>query len=124
MDPYNRDLNYYKSVDKVYWVPVSDISLSNGRVIKQNTPTPCVYVHDDNGVYRILQFDLLIEFDNWRYTAWRKVLGQTYNIRVDVLLIDGNELFTLEGKEVLFEDLQRSDIWIDKEYLAKCDIKS
>jgi hypothetical protein len=73
----------------------------------------------------IIHFDMTIEFDKWRYTGWRKVLGISHDIRVDVLgishdirvdvlLIYDNKLYTLDGAEIEFNSLGRSDIWIDK----------
>jgi len=53
----------------------------------------------------------------------RKVIGKVYNIRVEVLLIYDDTLYTLDGREILFDSLKRSKIWIDKQYLGKCDIK-
>jgi hypothetical protein len=119
----NKDLNYYKTCDKVVWVPVHDIKCSNGNIIKADTPTPCIYVEDKDNKYYILQLDLSIKDDQFRYTAWRKVIGITYNIRVEVLLINNNQLFKLDGSEVLFNDLGRSTVNVNKEYLGKCDVK-
>ena len=123
IDPYKRDLDYYETIDKVYWVPVSDILLNDGGIIRWNKPIPCLFVEvrDDN-LY-ILQFDISIEFDIWRYTAWRKVIGVSHEIRVDVLLIQDNKLYTLEGQNVDFNSLGRSTVLIDKEFLGKCGIK-
>ena len=70
INPYERDFEYYKNIDKVFWVPVKDILLPNGNIIKQNTPTPCIYVQDNHDHYSILQFDMSLENDKWRYTAW------------------------------------------------------
>jgi hypothetical protein len=128
-DPYSRDIEYYETIDKVFWVPVSDIQLESGEIIKGNTPTSCIFVErnedeeEENKGMSILQFDMSIEFDQWRYTAWRKVLGVMHGIRVDVLLISSHRLFTLDGVEVDFDSLGRSDIWIDKNLLGKIDIK-
>lgn len=123
MNSCERNLEYYKHIDKVFWVPVDDIKLSNGNIIKQNERIPCIFVEKKNDKYFILQFDLSIEFDEWRYTAWRKVIGQIYNIRVEVLLINGNGLFELNGSEIKFEELGHSNVLVDKKYLAKCDLK-
>ncbi len=123
VDPYKRDLNYYETIDKVFWVPVNDVILPDGEVIKADNPTPCIYAEEKDGKYNILQFDMSIEFDKWRYTAWRKVLGISYGIRVEVFLIYKNKLYTLEGKEIDFNSFGRSDIWIDKKFLGRCDVK-
>ncbi len=122
-DPYLRDLEYYKNIDKVFWVVINDISLSNGEVLKANIPIPCIYTEVSGGKLHILQFDSSIEFDGWRYTAWRKVLGTAYNIRVEVLLIHGDRLYKITGEEVFFDSLGRSDILVSKEYLGKYDLK-
>jgi hypothetical protein len=124
-DPFTRNLQYYEKIDKVFWVPYEDIILENKNVVKGNTSCPCIFVHVDEKTkqMKILQFDMSIEFDEYRYTAWRKVIGITYGIRVDVLLINDSKLFTLEGKEIDFGSLGRSDVWVDKKYLGKCDIK-
>jgi protein associated with RNAse G/E len=87
MNPYKRNLDYYENIDKVYWVPVKDICPPDGDIIKANTPTPFIYVESTPDQFKILQFDMDIEFDKWRYTAWSKVLGKSYDIRVEVLLI-------------------------------------
>lgn len=125
VDPYQRDLTYYETIDKVFWVPVADISLASGQTIQGNTPTPCIFVEKDPETKKmsILQFDMSIETDQWRYTAWRKVLGTMHGIRVDVLLIHSHRLFDLNGTEVEFDSLGRSNVWVDKNLLGKIDIK-
>ena len=116
----SRDLQYYKNIDKVYWVVAHDI----GNIFKRYEKIPCIFVqHTKDDKYLILKFDYNIEFDMFRYTAWRKVLGQTYGIRVDVLLIKDDKLYTLSGKEKKFSDLGRSEHLIDKQFLAVMDLK-
>lgn len=125
VNPYDRDLKYYNNIDKVYWVPYSDIILEIKDVIKGNTKVPCIFVEKKkDGNMDILQFDMSIELDEWRYTAWRKVLDVKNNIRVGVLLIWDDKLFTIEGKAIDFNSLGRSNIWIDKNLLGKIDIKN
>ena len=119
----NRDLKYYQNIDKVYWVVANDIK----NLFKQYQKIPCLFVelsdNDDNNV-KILDIDHAIEFDEYRYTAWRKVIGIKYGIRTDVYLIKDNQLYTLDGDTVDFDELSRSDIVIDKKYLGIMDIKN
>jgi hypothetical protein len=119
----SRDLYYYKNINKVYWVVNKDIYDCNNNIIfKNNDIVPCIYVENDNNILKILKFDYIIEHDKYKYTAWRKFIGTTYNIYVDVLLISNdNKLYNLKGDKVDFNDLKRSDILINKEYLAKFD---
>jgi hypothetical protein len=65
---------------------------------------------------KILQFDPSIKYDTYRYTTWIKLIGLTYNIRVNVLLIANDTLYTLDNKEVDFTTLLRSNIIIDKHF--------
>ena len=110
----NRDLQYYESVNKVHWFILNDTP-----PFKQNEKIPCIYVEKSNDKMKILDFDHDIEYDEFTYTAWRKFLGETYNIRVDVLLIKNNMLYTLTGETVDFNTLERSNIIVDKKYLAR-----
>lgn len=110
----NRDLQYYETINKVHWFILNDTP-----PFKQNEKIPCIYVEKSNDKMKILDFDHDIEYDEFTYTAWRKFLGETYNIRVDVLLIKNNILYTLNGETVDFNTLERSDIVVDKKYLAR-----
>jgi hypothetical protein len=121
-NPFERDLEYYATIDKVYWVPVDEIETNNGN-IPRDTPIPCIFVEEKDDKMYILQFDMSIENDMWIYTAWRKVIGTMHDVRVNVLLIHNMRLYMLDGTEIMFDDLGRSNVWIDKEYLGKCGFK-
>lgn len=54
---------------------------------KQNEKVPCIYVEKINTEYFIIDIDHDIENDEFEYTAWRKFIGETYNCRIEVLLI-------------------------------------
>jgi hypothetical protein len=118
-----KDLNYYHNQEKIFWVVNETINSS----IKANDIVPCIYVEKkDGGTLAILQLDLDIAKDDYKYTAWRKFIGKEYDIRVDVLLIAPDltdssklQLYTLEGDAIQFNTLSRSDKIIDKEFLAK-----
>jgi hypothetical protein len=114
-----RDLSYYRNIDKVFWVVASDIL----DLFKRYENVPCLFVEKNNNSLKILKFDYSIELDSFKYTAWRKVLGKVYNIRVDVLLIGSSGLYDLEGVPILFESLGRSEILVDKKYLGIMDLK-
>lgn len=120
----NRDLKYYATIDKVYWV----VNVNSGP-FKANDIVPCIFVEkDQNGKYLILKFDYKLEFDRFRYTAWRKFIGKTYNAYIDVLLIDvkddNYQLYNLKGNIIDFNSLGRSRILVDADLLAKFDYKS
>ena len=119
-----KNLQYYENSDKMFWVPTQDIKTTDKNFIKRNMPIPCIFVEEKCDKYYILQIDLSIKIDKYRYTAWRKVIGITYGIRVDVLLICNNNLYKLNGEKVCFEYLGRSDVNVDKQYLGKFDIKN
>lgn len=114
----DRDLSYYENVSKVFWVVASD-----NKNFKQYENVPCIFVEisttkNGNKDRKILQFDNEIEFDEYHYTAWRKVIGEKYDIYVDVLLIKDGKLYTLDCMEVDFDTLGRSDVIIDKKFLG------
>jgi hypothetical protein len=123
-----RDLKYYAECDKVFWV----VNETVNEFLPANAVVPCIYVEvwtghadddDEEEQMKILQFDVAIAMDSYRYTAWRKFLGEMYEIRVDVLLISDNKLFKLDGKEIDFATLSRSNIIVDKEHLARFALK-
>ena len=126
-----RDLNYYATCDKIYWVVAKDIYWGSDPIFKQYDKVPCIFVEERiGGEKAILQLDFEIKDDSYRYTAWRKLIGQAYGIRVGVYLInkdmngyDSYEMFDLDGESVHFEDFVRSDLHIDKTFLAKFDHK-
>lgn len=60
-----------------------------------------------------------MEFDK---IIWRKIIGSVYKIRVDKFIYD-DKLYTLNGKEIKFNTLSKSKIWVSEKYLGKCDIK-
>jgi hypothetical protein len=109
-----RTLDHYENINKVFWYILNDMP-----PFKQNEKIPCIYVENDNGKLKILDFDNTIENDGFTYTAWRRFLGETYKTRIDVLLIKNSTLYTLDGKIVDFNTLGRSDIWVDQKYLAR-----
>lgn len=114
-----KDLNYYINEQKIYWVVNEDVNEN----IKANSVIQCIFVEKFYNKLLMLQLDKDIKFDNFKYTAWRKFIGTIYNIRVDVLLIYNNELFTLDGELVDFNSLGKSSINIEQKFLAKFDIK-
>ncbi len=111
----NKTLDYYIESNKIFWVVNKDLN----PFIKSNDITPCIFVEKtiDNR-YLILQLSELIKFDTYKYTAWRKFIGETYNINVEVLLINNHKLYTLDNKEIEFSELGRSNITVDRKYLA------
>ena len=113
----DRDLSYYENINKVFWVVASD-----NDHFKQYEKVPCIFVETiiKNGKKdrKILQFDNEIEFDEYHYTAWRKVIGKKYGIYVDVLLIKDGKLYTLDCVEIDFDTLGRSDVMVDKKFLG------
>lgn len=114
-----RDITYYQNIDKVYWECGYDIK----DLFKHFERVPCLFVEKTEDGAKILDIDHDIEFDEYRYTAWRKVIGVTYGIRTGVYLIKDSKLYTLEGEEVDFNELGRSDVIVDKKYLGIMDIK-
>lgn len=111
-----RDLSYYENINKVFWVVASD-----NEHFKQYEKVPCIFVETSITKNRkmdrkILQFDNEIEFDEYHYTAWRKVIGKKYGIYVDVLLIKDEKLYTLDCIEVDFDTLGRSNVIVDKNF--------
>jgi hypothetical protein len=114
-----RDLNYYQNIDKVYWECGCNIK----DLFKHFERVPCLFVEKSKEGPKVLDIDHDIEFDEYRYTAWRKVIGISYGIRTGVYLIKDLKLYTLEGEEYDFDKLGRSDIMIDKKYLGIMDIK-
>ncbi len=113
-----RDFNYYKNQNKVFWVIADD--LPAGNFIRYDV-IPCLFVEQfkDNS-YGIIQLDPTIAEDRYQYTAWRKLIGQEHDFKAEVLLIDKthDKLYTLKGQEVPFHSLSRSPRLIDKSYLA------
>lgn len=114
-----RDLEYYRTQNKVFWVVNRDIN----DQIRANQIVPAIFVEISDSEINILQFDLRIKMDNYKYTAWRSLLGQMYGIRVDVLLIAGDYLYDLNGNQVAFSSLGRSDVQVDSRHLAKFGLK-
>lgn len=114
-----KDINYYIKEQKIYWVVNQDINEN----IKANNVIPCIFIEVQNDKKLMLQLDLDIKFDNHKYTAFRKVIGKIYNIKVDVLLIHDNKLYTLNNNVINFNDIGRSNIYVDKKYLSPIDIK-
>jgi adenylate cyclase class 2 len=110
----NKNLAYYALQNKVYWVVNEDLN----DKIKRNDKVPCIYVEKKDNKYKILQFDETIKLDSLKYTAFRKLLGITYNIYVDVLLICDDKLYTLQNEIIDFADLERSNVVVDKKYLS------
>lgn len=113
----NKTFDYYKNTNKVFWYVNKDID----KYFKANDIVPCIYVENKGDKKLILQFDESIKFDEYKYTVWRKFIGKQYNIHVDVLLICNDMLINLNGDEIKFQDLGRSDAVINKDYLAKFD---
>lgn len=115
----NRDLNYYKNTNKIFWTLNDTIN----EYLIDNQTIPCIFVEKKENIYYILQLDLNIKYDDYKYTGWRRLIGKIYNIYVDVLLIASNDkLYTLDGQIINFYDLKRSNVIVDKKYLGKFDI--
>lgn len=121
-----KNYEYYKNSKKVYWYVNNDIPNTN---FKQNQIVPAIFVEVVGDDYNILQFDLkdtdlTTEENKYKWTGWRRVIGEKYNIRVDVFLfsaddIDNCVVYKLDGTKVPFENLKYSTIHVDKSYLAK-----
>ena len=111
----NRDLLYYNNTNKVFWYVNDDII----PTFKKNDIVPCLFVERMDGENYILQLDQSIIFDNFKYTMWRKTVGEIYSTYVDVFLIKNNALYDLKGCEIDFNKLKRSTKVIDQKYLAK-----
>lgn len=115
----HRDLDYYASQDKIFWVVNKDIN----DEIRANDIVPCIFVERRNDkTMGILQLDWDIKLDDYKYTAWRRLIGDIYAIYVDVLLIKNKKLYRLSGEMVDFDQLDRSDVTVDKKYLAKFSV--
>ena len=113
----NKDLEYYLKEQKVYWVVNQNINEN----IKANDIVPCIFVETKNNKMYMLQLDLDIKLDDHKYTAWRKLIGTIYGIKVEVLLIYEDVLYTLNNRKISFNDIGRSNTYVDKQYLAKFD---
>lgn len=118
-----KDYKYYRNCKKVFWYINDDITNTN---FKRNQIIPSIFVEVIGDEYYILQLDLkdvdLSEEEHkYKWTGWRKIIGEKYKIRVDVLLIsdENNVLYDLNGKKINFENLKYSTKHIDKSYLAK-----
>lgn len=111
-----KNLEYYANTNKVYWYINEDITQIG---VKKNDIVPCIFVEVIDNKYYILQLDLSIQFDEYKYTGWRKLIGQEYGIRTDILLIKDMNLYNLQGKQINFNDLFCSSKYIDKSFLAK-----
>ena len=110
-----KTLDYYKNQNKIFWVLAETIN----EKLLQYQVQQCLFVEKKNDKYYVLQLDVNIKFDNYKYTAWRKLIGTVYNIIVDVLLIVDDQLCTLDGQMVEFDELDQSTVFVDKKYLAK-----
>ena len=110
-----RDLKYYANQNKVFWYVNGDINDD----LKNNDVIPCIFIEIINKEMYIIQLDESILDDDFKYTAWRKTIGMLYGTYIDVLLIKNNKLYTLNDKIVKFNNLKRSDLWVDKKFLAK-----
>lgn len=114
-------LEYYVKQNKIFWVVNKDI-INEKFNIKANDIVPCIFVEKRNNSYYKIQLDLNIKFDDYKYTAWRKFIGDNYNnVYIDVLLINNNRLVTLAGTEINYDDVGISDIYVDEKFLAKFD---
>ena len=116
-----KDLAYYVSENKVFWVVNKNIYCKTDQklIFKSNDVVPCIFVERNNDSHVMLQLDSSIKFDDFKYTAWRKFIGQLYSLYVDVLLIKDNTLYDLDGTNVDFENIEKSHITISKDHLAK-----
>jgi len=115
-----KTLEYYTNTKKMFWVLADDKKFGD-ILMPRYSSIPCIFIEvTKGGEQKILQLDTNLKYDRHSYTAWRKVIGTIYNIRVDVLLIVENKLYALEGDEIDFKTLARSSFIIDKKYLAIC----
>lgn len=75
--------------NKLFWVPAFDLKCTetNETLFTQYTNTPCIFCVRENNKYSMFIFDEEIDNDHYKYTAWRKVIGQhCENKHVEVLL--------------------------------------
>ncbi len=115
-----RTLEHFETQDKVFWVVNRDVN----EHIKKNDIVPCIYVEKKEGSYYVLPLDAKIAGDPYRYTAWRKLIGELYGIRVDILLAKGGKLYTLDNDQVDFSKLKKSQCEeIKLEHLARFSLK-
>jgi len=115
-NPENKNLNYYATQNKVFWVIGDDINDN----LKAKQVVPCIFAEKtkEDG-YAILQFDESIKFDDYKYTGWRKLIGQEYNVWIEVFLIVNDMLYNLKGDLIDFNIFGRSNVIVGKEFLAK-----
>lgn len=109
-----KTLSYFTKEPKMFWVVNKDIP--GVPEIRANNILPCLFTEKRNGNHYVLQLDLSIKDNGKRYTMWRKLVGQTYNIQCDVLLIVDNKLYDLQGNVIT--SVGRSDIYVHRSFLA------
>jgi hypothetical protein len=110
-----KELSYYMNENKIFWVVNKNVN----EHIKANDIIPCLFVEKRNDKYYKIQIDKNIKFDNYKYTAWRKFIGDQYNIYVDVLLLHNDILYTLDNKIIDYNNIELSNIYVDQKYLAR-----
>ncbi len=108
---------YYFKNPKCFWVVNKNIK----NEFKANEIVPCLFTELKDGKHNILQLDMSLENDHNKYTMWRKMIGQHYNIYCSVLLIKDDKLFDLDGIMINTDSLGWSDVYVHKSYLAKFD---
>lgn len=120
-----KDVEYYTENPQLFWVVnknIPDRMWGNGRVLfKANEIVPAIFTEYRDGKHFVLQLDLSIKTNNpeRKYTMWRRLVGHHYGIHVSVLLIDDyGFLNDLEGNQVSEIDIGKSDIYVNRKFLA------
>lgn len=111
-----KNVAYFLKDPKMFWVVNKDIP----PYVKANDIVPALFVEEKDGQYKVLQLDLSIKDDGFRYTMWRKMVGQELGFNCQVLLmLDNQTLIDLKGEKVNPASLSRSEIHVHKSYLAR-----
>lgn len=111
-----KDLQYYMKTPKMFWVVNKDI----GELFKANDIVPCLFTEFKDGRHFILQLDLSVKEDGCKYTMWRKLVGQKYEINCQTLLISqDHKLYTLSGDVIDPTTLGRSSVHVHRSMLAR-----
>lgn len=124
-----KDAEFYANCDKLYWEMNKRLVCPDGIVFERNQRVPCLFVMETGGgKYKILLLDPDIEKDNFRYTAFRSIIGYARGERIHVFLIyqPSARYFSLDGTEINFNTLLPDDgePVINKEWLAKMEVKN
>jgi len=126
----SQTLHFYQTCDKMYWEMNAELLCEDGRLFERNERVPCLFVVSDEkaGAQRIIQIDKTIAHDDFRYTAFRSVLGHACGGRkVSVYLVPrgAETMYDLNGRKCLFDDLlsPHDDCTVDKQWIGIMQIK-